>query len=505
MSVEGGSPLPEWLGDFRVAEFLRKGSMAEVYKGFSRDGRAVAIKVLGAELKDDPDAVARVAREAETLKRIYHPNVAELLEFGRTPDERPYLVFEFIEGATLKAIIERREQPDVLKGLDWMEEAAEALGEAWLQHIIHRDIKPENLMITEEGTVKVVDFGLSKAVFTDEAISPGKSLLGTPRYMSPEMILGQSLDLRSDMYSLGATFFHYFTGESPFDADTHEEMMKRHAAEPPPPPHAIEPSLPEDVCYILMRLMAKDPADRYESYDDLIDHIRKTRLALMSREGIYGGASYAPTEEPEEQRAAQAGETLDRPELLTQADLDAEKARRRRAEEIEIVEKPGGTRWVSGVITLVGLALVVGGIYYTYQGSRSNRSGNSMARSAIDRVLEFFGAPTQSPAQAGRQQWEGQDLEKIEANKDRMYDLMSIIMNYRDEKGHFPGSINELVAEGEIRPAERLDVWGTEFVFIPSAGTLYSYGADGVQFTPDDFEINTRMDFTSLPRQPVGG
>lgn len=503
MSVEGGSTLPEWLGDYRVAEFLRKGGMAEVYKGFSREGRAVAIKILDPALKNDPDALARIEREAETLKRFHHPNVAELLEFGTTPDARPYLVFELIEGTTLKAILERREKPDLLKGLDWMEEAAEALGEAWFQHIIHRDIKPENLMITEEGQVKVVDFGLSKAVFSDKAISSRKSLLGTPRYMSPEMILGQSVDLRSDMYSLGATLFHYFTGESPFDADTHEEMMKRHAAEHPPPPHIIEPSLPEDICYILMRLMAKDPSERYETYDDLIDHIRKARLALMSREGILGGASYVPEDEPAPQ--AKPGETLDAPQVKSQMEMKAEKERRRRAEELEIVDAKKNSSWfVSGLITLIGLGLIVGGIYFTYRAGEGGPSGNSVVRSGIDRLLEAVGISPDSGRER-RQEWEGRDLEKIQANRDRMYDLMSLIVVYREEKGYFPDSLEDLVDEGVIPRGDQFDEWGTEFVFIPSAGMLYSYGADGIQYTPDDFQIDSQMTFTALPRQPVGG
>lgn len=502
MAVEGGSALPEWLGDFRVAEFLRKGGMAEVYKGFSREGRAVAIKILDTALKDDPDALARIEREAETLKRVRHPNVAELFEYGTTPDGRPYLIFELIQGTTLKAILDRREKADPLRGLDWLEEAAEALGEAWFQHIIHRDIKPENLMITEEGQVKVVDFGLSKAVFTDRAISSGKSLLGTPRYMSPEMILGQSLDLRSDMYSLGATFFHYFTGESPFDAETHEDMMKHHAADHPPPPHIIEPSLPEDICYILMRLMAKDPSDRYETYDDLIDHIRKTRLALMSREGILGASTFP--DEGEDVPDAKPGETLDAPQLKSTMELEAEKERRRRAEEIVVVDQKGSSWLVSGMITLIGLGLVVGGIYYTHRAGEGGPDGNSVVRSAIDRFMETIGASPES-AKARREEWEGRNLEANQENRNRMTDLMSLIVDYRTTEGYYPDSLQPLVDEGIIGPADRYDVWGTEFVFIPSAGTLYSYGADGVQYTADDFQINTQLRFTTLPRQPIGG
>lgn len=497
------STLPEWLGDFRLAELLRRGAMSEIYRGYSREGRAVAVKVLDAGLKGDADAEARFVREAEALQKIRNLHVAELITFGTAPDGRPYLVCELVEGPTLKEIIDQRERPDLLKGLDWMEEAAEALQEAWNHKIIHRDIKPENLMINAEGQLKVVDFGLSKAVFSEPPASQGKAVLGTPRYMSPEMILGQSLDLRSDMYSLGATFFHYFTGESPFDADTHEEMMKRHAGSAPPPPHAIEPGLPEDICYILMRLMAKDPSNRYETYDDLIDHLRKTRLALMSREGFLGGASYEAPDASAYLAKAKAGDLLDRPKPVTRSEIKAEEDRRKRALQAEIVEPPAPSRLFATVVTLAGAALIAAAGYFTYTSMKEGRDGNTAVRSMIDRVFGAFGASESS--QRGQQAWEEGDPRRLEANMDRMNLVMSAIVDYRLAQGHYPDGLDELVRASMIRPEERYDLWGREFVFLPAAGMLYSFGEDGTQYTNDDFNLNTQLQFVARPRIPIGG
>lgn len=496
------STLPEWLGEFRVADLLRKGAMSEIYRGFSREGRAVAIKVLEAGLKGDADAAARFTREAEALKKIRDPHVAELIEFGTAPDGRPYLICELVEGPTLKEIIDQRERADLLKGLDWMEEAAEALQEAWHHKIIHRDIKPENLMINAEGELKVVDFGLSKVVFSDAEMGQGKAVLGTPRYMSPEMILGQGLDLRSDMYSLGATFFHYFTGESPFHADSHEEMMKRHAGSPPPPPHAIEPGLPEDICYILIRLMAKDPSGRYETYDDLIDHLRKTRLALMSREGALGGTSYGAPDGVETK--AKPGETLDRPKALSRSEIAAEEERRRRALELVIDEPPASSRLFATLATLMAIGVVGWGVYLTYGSMRGGQGGSSPIRSAIDRVFGAFGAPG-STSQQGKQTWEENDPRTLESNMDRMNLVMGAIVDYRLANGYYPADLATLVQASMISPEEKLDMWGGEMEFLPAAGMLYSWGQDGAQYTPDDFKLNTEMQFLAKPRLPMGG
>lgn len=499
--MSGDSALPEWLGDYRVAQLIHKGTMAEVYKGFSREGRAVAIKVLDASLKSDQDAIARFGREAEALKKIRHINVAELIDYGTTPDQRPYLVCELVNGPTLKAIIDRRDRPDLLKGLDWMEEAAEALREAWHHHIIHRDIKPENLMISEEGQLKVVDFGLAKAVFSEAAPGQGRKILGTPRYMSPEMILGQSLDLRSDMYSLGATFFHFFTGESPFEAETHEEMMQRHAGNVPPPPHAIEPGLPEDICYILTRLMAKDPSARYESYDDLIDHLRKTRLALMSREGLLGAASYEPPGEEAYTPKARPGETLDEPRRISPIEIAAEKDRRRRAAEAQIRDKREGSRFSAAFVILFSIAALGAFLFITF--SAPAPQGGTRFQQAFDKLLTALGMPS-TRSETDPQDWEEQDYLAIEANMTRMQDVMSILVTHRTEQGGFPETLEELVSTAELSEGDLSDAWGRPFVFMPATGMLYSYGADGAQYTDDDFQLDESLNFVQKPRRAVG-
>jgi serine/threonine protein kinase len=487
------SSLPEWLGDYRISGPLGRGTVAEIFRGFARDGRAVAVKVLDAALRDDADAAADFEREAEALRSIHHPNVAALLDYGRTPDDRPYLVFELVDGPTLKEIIDRRERPDLIKGLDWMEEAAEGLQEAWFRRIIHRDIKPANLIIGPEGQMKIVDFGLSKAVFSGASPESSRGVFGTPRYMSPEMILGQSLDLRSDMYSLGATFFHYFTGESPFEATTPEEMMKLHAGSAPPPPHAIEPRLNDDICYVLTRLMAKDPVGRYESYDDLIDHLRKTRLALMSREGL---VRQAPAKFDEPARGSSPGPYGGDFEQAAQMD------RRQRAMAVSVEPPAHPVR--RAILMFVGFVLVSGAAMLAFDEHTSPSSDRPLLNRSFDRLLRAVGLPEFRRAD-DQEEWEESDYRRNAANRQRMEDVMAMALAFRAERGRFPSSLDELVRAGLIRAADTEDAWGREFEFYAGTRTLYSYGADGIQSTPDDFRINAQMRWIAQPRARIGG
>lgn len=270
------------VGRYEVLGSIGQGAMSCVYEATDEDsGKLVAIKVLDARKNEDADAGARFEREVAALERVRHPNVSRLIAWGYLPDSRAYIVCERVEGHTLKEWIEQGRNVEPLAAIEWMIQAAEALAEAWKHHIIHRDLKPGNMMIDETGRLKLLDFGLAKMLFHDVNITADRAMLGTPRYMSPEVGLGRSLDFRSDMYSLGATFYHLILGRSPFDALSPVQMMMMHANAPLTAPNAVDPSLPRDLNAILMRLLAKEPERRYACYADLIADLREARLALV--------------------------------------------------------------------------------------------------------------------------------------------------------------------------------------------------------------------------------
>jgi serine/threonine-protein kinase len=165
-----------------------------------------------------------------------------------------------------------------------MAQACEGLRAARRMSVIHRDIKPANIMLTGDGVVKLVDFGLAKVMFDESYKTMEGTVLGTPRYMSPEQATGRSLDHRSDIYSLGATFYHVLTGRPPFDAESPVQIMMKHATAPLVPPRNVNPTVPQEFDSILCRCMRKDPNDRFQEYDELISELKAVQLQCMAQE-----------------------------------------------------------------------------------------------------------------------------------------------------------------------------------------------------------------------------
>jgi len=275
-----------------VRELVAKGGMGEVYKAFDPQlRRFVALKIVAEVFARQEEFIGRFEREARAASSISHPNVAQIYSFGRW-DGRPYYVMEFVEGESLADVLRRRGRISGLRCLDYLQQACDGLKAAHDRGLIHRDIKPGNLMLEPGGRLKIVDFGLARRVGEDSDLTRSGMLLGTPRYMSPEQALASGVDHRSDIYSLGATFYHLFAGEAPFDAETPIALMMRHVHEAPVPLKQRNPRMPTGVCQIVDRMLAKAPAARYQSYDELVADIaaaRKGRYDELAPETVVAG------------------------------------------------------------------------------------------------------------------------------------------------------------------------------------------------------------------------
>ena len=278
--LRGAAPTSDLVGQvvaerYHVVKKLGEGGMGQVYLAeHVKMGRRSAIKVMNPSLTHDPDAVARFNREAANASRITHPNVCAVYDFGETPDGLIYLAMEFIEGEPLTDLIEREGALKVGRAVKIFQQTADALQAAHDLGIVHRDLKPDNIMLAKgrDGSdiVKVVDFGIAKAVGGDEAgqkVTKTGLVVGTPEFMSPEQLSGDKLDGRSDLYSLALVLYRMLTGRLPFEATSVQETMIKRLTDEPTKLAVARPDLafPPKLQPVLDRALARTPGERYQS------------------------------------------------------------------------------------------------------------------------------------------------------------------------------------------------------------------------------------------------
>ena len=248
---------------YRVEELLGSGGMAQVFLAHDTELEIeVAYKRLRPEYAKDKDVVERFKREATNAAKLSgHPNIVQIRDRGTTRDGSYFIVMEYVRGGTLAERIEREGALPPAEAAALAGQVARALRAAHGRGIVHRDIKPQNVLLTEEGEVKVADFGIAKALDSKSHTSTGV-VLGTPYYVAPEQVLNQPVSERSDLYSLGVVLYQMLTGEVPFEADTAWGVAMKHVQEEPHPPREVNPGVPEGLNDLTMRLLAKDPDGR---------------------------------------------------------------------------------------------------------------------------------------------------------------------------------------------------------------------------------------------------
>ena len=266
---------PQVLGErYEIGGVLGRGGMAEVHLGRDlRLGREVAVKVLRSDLARDPSFQVRFRREAQASASLNHPAIVAVYDTGEDRTSlgaTPYIVMEYVEGETLRDVLRREGHLSPERAMTLAADVSGALDFSHRNGIVHRDVKPGNVMITPQGTVKVMDFGIARAVSDSAAtMTSTAAVIGTAQYLSPEQARGESVDARSDVYSLGCMLYELATGAPPFTGDSPVSVAYQHVREDPRLPSSINPEIPAELDAILLKAMSKNPANRYQSAADM--------------------------------------------------------------------------------------------------------------------------------------------------------------------------------------------------------------------------------------------
>jgi eukaryotic-like serine/threonine-protein kinase len=279
-------------GRYRLDAQIGAGGMSTVYRAFDANlERRVAIKLLHREMSADSDQLERFRREARAVAQLSHPHIVGVIDAGED-ENRPYIVFEYVEGETLKDRIRELGRLPVDESLAYAIEIARALGNAHAHDIVHRDVKPQNVLLDADGTAKVTDFGIARSLRDDGLTADGR-VLGTTDYVSPEQALGHDVNGQSDIYSLGVVLFEMLTGEVPFHGENQISVAMKHVREDLPDIQRLRPEVSASLAAVLDRMTDKDLEHRYADVPSLIADLEETLAIEAARHGTSTGEATA--------------------------------------------------------------------------------------------------------------------------------------------------------------------------------------------------------------------
>src|SRR5215475_2281794 len=261
---------------------LGSGGMADVYLAEDQElGRRVALKLLNERHAADEQFVERFRREAQSAAGLSHPNIVSIFDRGQA-EGTYYIAMEYLDGRTLKELLVRNGPTPIPIAIDYTRQILSAIAFAHRNGIVHRDIKPHNIVVRKDGRLKVTDFGIARSGASQ--MTEAGSIVGTAQYLSPEQARGKPVDQRSDLYSLGIVLYEMLTGRVPFTGDAAVEIAMKHLDTIPDPPSKLRPEISHDLDAVVMRALAKDPAERYASAEEMdADLARVARGASVSR------------------------------------------------------------------------------------------------------------------------------------------------------------------------------------------------------------------------------
>ncbi len=475
------------IGRYTIVRSLGRGGMGEVFKAIDPEtNRHVAVKVLDSEAADDPEALYRFEREARNAMMLDHPNIARLLAYEHDAHGRPFIVMEYIEGEPLDRFARGGVELPFSQLVDFVVQAARGLEYAYRQSIIHRDIKPSNLLVTNEFVVKIIDFGLAKSMWDKTMLTATNVVVGTPRYIAPEQALGRTVDHRSDIYSLGATFYELVTHQCPFEGDTPMQIMLQHVNRPLTPPYLVNPKVPADISEIICRMMEKDPNNRYQDYESLIRDLEGAKIHRLAKERRGAASSEVHPEVAETVILDELSEVGLEPRGEPSAYL-REGIVHINARELPDAEPPPsrGRIYVASLIGLFILIVAVASIFAPRpEGEEKQPSW------LAQRIQEWLNPPTQKSESQKIEELVAEDKRRVEQTRSRMENLLVKAIEYKVAHGGQVPTVRDLERAGAVTEEEVVDAWGNRFLITnQEGGKVIGVGRDGIEGTADDFAM----------------
>jgi len=406
-----GMTIPRLLSDrYELGETLGYGGMSEVHRGRDvRLGRDVAVKVLRADLARDPQFQHRFRREAQNAAALNHPAIVAVYDTGETVSDYgplPYIVMEFVEGRTLRDIVKTEGPMDEQRAMETMVDVCAALDFSHRNGIIHRDVKPANIMINNAGAVKVMDFGIARALADGQGVTQTAAVVGTAQYLSPEQARGELVDARSDVYAAGCVLYELITGDPPFTGDSPVAVAYQHVREDPTPPSSQNPNVSAALDAVVLKAMSKNPANRYQSAAEM-----RTDLVRV----LSGQRQLAPVVMTDADRDLM----LDSGPTVAIRPIRPSRASRRRP------ELPGGPAEGRrpgrglGVLTTVVVAAVLGLLLLLF----TNVFGGGPKPEALPNVVGQPVVPAEQALNAAGFQTERHPVESTPQDLDRVVDM----------------------------------------------------------------------------------
>jgi serine/threonine-protein kinase len=384
-------------GRYQVGELLGYGGMAEVHRGRDlRLGRDVAIKMLRTDLARDATFQERFRREAQNSAALNHPAIVAVYDTGEeissTGEKLPFIVMEFVNGQTLKEVLAQEQRLQPRRALETIADICAALEFSHRHGIIHRDIKPANVMITQNGQVKVMDFGIARALASGATtMTQTSAVIGTAQYLSPEQARGEAVDARSDVYAAGCVLFELLVGHPPFVGDSPVSVAYQHVREDPKAPSDVNPEVPRDVDAIVLKALAKNPVNRYQSAQEMrADALRAVSgRPVLATPVMSQAETMAMQGQQTRQWQPQAATTMQRP---VQGGMPPRPPERR-------------SSWVMAALAGLGvLVVVVLGVALAMSRNNDKTNGNGGQQQTVTVAMPSLVGKTDEEAQTALQQ-----------------------------------------------------------------------------------------------------